>query len=81
MTGSYYDLQTDVITPDSPAEIKTQRESVQAALGLGITAAQDLCAASLHTTRRAYQQWERGERRMHPAFCELLRIKVALWQK
>jgi len=73
--------KTDVITPDSPAEIKTQRESIQAALGLRITAAQDLCAASLHTTRRAYQQWERGERRMHPAFCELLRIKVAKLQK
>jgi len=65
----------------TPAEIKAQREAIQAAMGLGITAAQDWCAISLHTSRRAYQQWERGDRRMHPAFCELLSIKVAKAQR
>ena len=53
------------------------REQVQERLGLGITAAQDWCAESVHTSRRAWQQWERGERAMHPAFAELAAIKVA----
>jgi DNA-binding transcriptional regulator YiaG len=43
-----------------------------AANGIGITAAQDLCAGWLHTSRRAWQQWESGDRRMHPAFWDLL---------
>ena len=44
--------------------------------GLGITAAQDQCAAALHTTRRAFQQWECGDRAMHAAFWDLLNIKL-----
>lgn len=59
-----------------PSEVVKLRESMQARSGLGITAAQDLCAAMLHTSRRAWQQWERGERTMHPAFWELARIKM-----
>ena len=59
------------------AEVIALRESVQARDGVGITAAQDACAVMLHTSRRAWQQWERGERNMHPAFWELARIKVA----
>jgi DNA-binding transcriptional regulator YiaG len=43
-----------------------------AANGIGITAAQDVCAGWLHTSRRAWQQWESGDRRMHPAFWDLL---------
>ena len=46
--------------------------------GLGITAAQDWCAAALHTSRRAWQQWESGDRAMHSAFWELLRLKADL---
>lgn len=52
------------------------RSTVQRRLGLGITAAQDWCAAAVHTSRRAWQQWESGDRGMHAAFWELARIKV-----
>lgn len=53
----------------APAEIKAARE----AAGLSATAA----ATLLHTSYRAWKQWEDGERRMHPAFWELFRIKSA----
>ena len=29
----------------------------------------------VHTTCRVWQQWEAGDRRMHPAFWELFKIK------
>jgi DNA-binding transcriptional regulator YiaG len=61
----------------SPAEVLASREAVRARLECGITAAQDWCAEGLHTSRRAFQQWEAGDRRMHPAFFELLSIKVS----
>lgn len=54
------------------------REGIQSRSGLGITAAQDRCAAMLYTSRRTWQQWERGERKMHPAFWELIQIKSAM---
>ena len=53
------------------------RERVQAARSCGITDAQDWCAEKLHTSRRAFQQWEAGDRRMHPAFLDLLTIRVS----
>lgn len=59
-------------------EVKAAREAIQAAKGIGITAGQDWCAEQVHTTRRVWQQWESGDRRMHPAFWELFRIKSAL---
>ena len=65
------------MTP-TPDQVKRVRETVQANKDLGITAAQDLCAVTLHTSRRAFQQWETGARAMHPAFWELLTIKIAL---
>ena len=65
------------MTP-TPEQVKQARESVQAQSKLGITAAQDWCAAALHTSRRSFQQWETGTRGMHPAFWELLTIKTAL---
>jgi len=52
----------------SPADIRAGRE----AAGLSQTAA----AALLHTGCRTWQQWEAGDRRMHPAFWELFNIKV-----
>lgn len=58
-------------------DVVQQRELVQSKLGLGITAAQDECAKMLHTQRRVWQHWERGERQMHPAFMELAKIKIA----
>lgn len=62
----------------SPVAVKGAREAIQARHGLGITAAQDWCAAALHTSRRAWQQWESGDRAMHSAFWELLRLKADL---
>jgi DNA-binding transcriptional regulator YiaG len=62
----------------APDQVKRVREAVQASQSLGITAAQDWCAAALHTSRRSFQQWESGDRAMHPAFWELLKIKTAL---
>ncbi|HJV73152.1 MAG TPA: helix-turn-helix domain-containing protein [Noviherbaspirillum sp.] len=53
----------------APAEILAARK----AAGLSQTAA----ATLLHTTCRTWQQWEAGDRRMHPAFWELFRRKVA----
>lgn len=61
-----------------PEDIKSARESIQAVKSIGITAAQDWCAEQVHTTRRVWQQWETGDRGMHPAFWELFRIKSAL---
>lgn len=65
------------MTPPTPAQVKSAREALQSRLGLGITEAQDHCAGLVWTSRRAWQQWERGDRRMHPAFWELFRRKVA----
>lgn len=53
------------------------RESLQSD-SVGITKAQDLCAEMLHTSRRSWQQWERGDRKMHPAFWELISIKITM---
>ena len=52
-----------------PEEIRDARE----AAGLSQTAA----GALVHTTCRTWQQWEAGDRRMHPAFFELFSIKVS----
>lgn len=59
-------------------DVLAARHAVQTTLRLGITDAQDWCALAVHTKRRPWQQWETGERRMHPAFWELFKIKVAL---
>lgn len=64
-----------VMTP-KPEQVKAVREAVQLSQSSGITAAQDWCAAALHTSRRSFQQWETGARAMHPAFWELLKIKT-----
>jgi len=61
-----------------PEEVIRLRKSVQSRSELGITAAQDKCAVMLHTSRRAWQQWERGERKMHRAFWELVNIKCGM---
>ena len=51
----------------SPEEIRARREVG----GLSQTAAAEL----IHTTCRVWQQWEAGDRRMHPAFWELFKTK------
>lgn len=61
----------------TPQEVVALREQVQNALGLGITAAQDWCAEAVCSKRRAWQQWERGERAIHPGIYKLARIEIA----
>jgi DNA-binding transcriptional regulator YiaG len=51
----------------TPAEIRAARESA----GLTQTEAAELIYCNLRT----WQQWEHNDRRMHPAFWELFRIK------
>ena len=53
----------------TPSEIRLMRKSA----GLTQTAA----AALVHTTCRTWQQWEAGDRHMHPAFWELFCIKIS----
>lgn len=65
----------------APAAIIAARESVQAHLGIGITAAQDWCAEQVHVARRTWQSWERGEREMPPAHWELAAIKIGASKK
>ncbi|EJK6085920.1 helix-turn-helix domain-containing protein [Pseudomonas aeruginosa] len=53
----------------SPAEIRAAREAAE----LSQTAAADL----VHSKLRTWQQWEAGDRRMHPGLWELFRLKIA----
>ena len=50
-----------------PADIRQARDVA------GLT--QTEAAALLFTTCRVWQQWEAGDRRMHPAFWELFCVK------
>ena len=52
----------------TPAEISAAREN------LGLT--QQEAAALLHISLRAWQRYEAGERRMHPALWELFLLKT-----
>lgn len=52
----------------SPADIRAAR----AAAGLTQTEA----ARLIHSTLRAWQEWEAGNRQMHPGLWELFRLKV-----
>lgn len=54
--------------PD-PGEIRVAREVA----GLSQTAAAEL----VHAACRTWQQWEAGDRRMHPAFWDLFCLKSA----
>jgi len=57
----------------TPAEIRAARETA----GLTQTASAEL----VHSKLRSWQQWEAGDRQMHPAFWELFRIKAALIER
>lgn len=52
-----------------PSDIREARERA----GLSQTAA----GALVHTACRTWQQWEAGDRKMHPGLWELFQIKVA----
>ncbi|WP_288076578.1 helix-turn-helix domain-containing protein [Pseudomonas sp.] len=51
-----------------PEEIRAARE----ASGLSQTAAAEL----VHSKLRTWQQWEAGDRKMHPGLWELFRLKT-----
>lgn len=53
----------------TPAEIRAAREAA------GLTQTQ--AAQLVHGTLRAWQEWEAGNRRMHPGLWELFRLKLA----
>ncbi|MOA14549.1 hypothetical protein D3C78_1346550 [compost metagenome] len=55
-------------SPD-PAEILAARKTS----GLSQTAAAEL----VHSKLRTWQQWEAGDRRMHPGLWELFQLKTA----
>lgn len=59
-----------------PAQIIAARELIQTARNIDITDAQIWCAELLHTSIRTWQQWETGDRRMHPSFWELFLLKA-----
>lgn len=52
----------------SPADIRAARKAA------GMT--QPVAGALLHSSSRAWQQWEAGDRRMHPALWELFTMKL-----
>ena len=52
----------------SPEEIRAAREAA------GLT--QTDAAALIYCSLRGWQDWEAGERKMHPAFWELFRSKM-----
>lgn len=52
----------------SPEEIR------QARTAGGLT--QTMAGELVHTSCRVWQQWEAGDRRMHPAFWDLFKIKI-----
>ena len=66
-SGALPGVGVDRVRP-LPAEIRAARE----AAGLSARAAGEL----VHTTTRVWQQWEAGDRAMHPAFWELFGIKI-----
>jgi DNA-binding transcriptional regulator YiaG len=52
----------------TPEQVRAAREAARLT--------QTQAAALVHTTCRTWQQWEAGDRRMHPTFWELFRIKI-----
>lgn len=52
----------------SPADVRAARESA------GLTQTQ--AAALIHGTMRAWQEYEAGNRRLHPGLWELFRLKL-----
>jgi DNA-binding XRE family transcriptional regulator len=52
----------------APADIRAAREAAEMT--------QTAAGAVIYASLRAWQQWESGERRMHPAMWELWQLKV-----
>lgn len=62
--------------PRGPGSTPTPGEVTALRVAAGLSTAQ--AAALLFTSYRAFLQWERGDRKIHPAFFELLQIKIEL---
>lgn len=60
--------RSDAMPSPSPAEVAEARAAAKLS--------QAEAAALIYCTRRGWQDWESGARRMHPAFWELWRSKV-----
>lgn len=60
---------------DAPGANPTKEEIAAAREKAGMT--QTEAAAVIFCSLNAWQQWEAGDRRMHPAFWELWKLKVA----
>jgi len=60
------------ITSPSSNPAATDISAARMQAGLTQTAAGDL----VHTALRTWQQWEAGDRRMHPAIWELFLLKI-----
>ena len=58
----------------SPSRNPEPAAVVAARIDAGLT--QTAAGALVHTTCRTWQQWEAGDRRMHPAFWELFVLKL-----
>jgi len=54
------------MTTPTSEQVRALREAIQSRQGIGITEAQDYCASQVYVTRRAWQMWESGSRKMPP---------------
>lgn len=57
-----------------PAANPTPKEITEARVKAGLT--QTEAGELVYSTWRTWQRWEAGDRRMHPAFWELFRLKL-----
>lgn len=62
-------MKPGTMSSPAPEEIRAART----AAGLSQSAAAEL----VHSKLRTWQQWEAGDRKMHPALWELFRLKIA----
>ena len=60
--------------PDRPGRTPRPEEILAARQALNLT--QTAAARMIYVSLRAWQQWESGERKLHPAFWELFRRKT-----
>ena len=60
--------------PKGPASNPTPSDVVAARKEAGLTQTEAACL--IYATRRAWQEWEAGNRRMHPGLWELFNIKL-----
>ena len=61
-----------------PSRNPTADQIRLARLTAGLT--QKAAADLIHATERAWQEWEAGNRRMHPGLWELYQLKTHMWQ-